>query len=84
MKIFKVYSCFINREITYARQFRLMIPTIRAVGCFSDVRFSNCICLDSFTRTSSFSSSPSSPESSASSFFKVAINVSQTRILNKK
>ena len=41
VKVCKVQSTFINREITYARQFRLMIPTIRAVGCFSDVRFSD-------------------------------------------
>jgi hypothetical protein len=57
---------------TYARQLRLITPTIRPVGCFSDVRLvRGCTAFFSLAMISSFSS-PSSPESSASSSLRVA------------
>lgn len=57
---------------TYALQFRFITPTIRPVGCFSELLFSDWINLVSLTRTSFPSISASSAESSASSFFNVA------------
>jgi hypothetical protein len=60
----------LERE-TYARQLRLITPTIRPVGCLSNVRLVVVVAFFSLTRISS-SSSCSSPESSASSFLRVA------------
>lgn len=60
-----------DKEVSYARQLRLMMPTMRPVGCLSELRCSVSRSFDSLASTSS-PSSPSSSESSTSSFLSVA------------
>lgn len=55
------------------RQFRLMIPTMRPVGCLLEAASFAASASSTLRSARTSSSSPSSSESSASSFLRVAI-----------
>ncbi len=60
---------------TNDRQFRLMIPTTRPVGCLLEAACFAASASSTFRSAKVSSSSPSSSESSASSFLRVANEV---------